>query len=539
MSDNQKSNFIRQGTILAMASILVRIIGIIYRIPVTRIIGDDGNGIYNAAYEVYNMALILSSYSLPLAISKMLSAKMVVKEYHDAQKTFKAALAFSCLSGGIMALLIFFGADFIERTFYSKFIGIAVPLKVLAITIFVVALLGAFRGFFQARKTMIPSAISQIIEQIMNAICSILFAIWFIKAHQDSAIVSGWGAAGSTMGTLLGAFVGLIFLVIVYILYQPMLKKQLRRDRSGVDSGYGEIIKLLLATIFPVIIGQSVYQASGIIDSMMFANLAQGEGISALYGIYGTKYKLLINVPIAVSTAMASSMIPAFVANYTQHNLAEVKNKLGISVKVNMIIAMPCAIGLAALGGPIVRMLFAGSDYATSGKLLLFGSLAVVFYALSTVTNAALQGIDLMRKPMHHAAISLGIHVVLVFFLLRFTKLGIYSLVIGNVTYPLVVCILNAYVLKKRLRYRQELTSSFLIPLAASVFMGAAAFLIYKLGMATFHINAIACLIAILVAVVIYFVLIIVLGGLTKKDLPDFPMGMRIGRIATKLHLMK
>ncbi len=538
MPDNRKTNFIRQGTILAMASIIVRMIGIVYRIPVANIIGDEGNGIYSAAYEIYNLALILSSYSLPLAVSKLLSAQLARKQYRIGRKIFIASLIFSCISGGLMALLIFFGAGLIEKHFYSNFTGISVPLKVLAITIFVVALLGTLRGFFQARKTMIPTAISQIIEQVVNAAGSIYFAISFLRNHADSGIAAGWGAAGSTMGTLLGAATGLFFLVFVYIIYHPIVKNQLRRDHSVSDATYGEIYRMLIATIIPVILGQTVYQLSGVIDSMMFSNLASGDNVSTIYGVYSTKYRLLVNVPIAIASAMASSLIPTLVADYTKRDLSGARRRIAISVKVNMIIAFPCALGLTVLGTPIVRMLFPSSDYKLGGYLLAAGSTAVIFYALSTVTNAALQGINLMRKPVIHAAISLGLHIVLVFVLLKFTRLGIYALVIGNVTYPMVVCLFNSLTLARSLDYRQEYRTSFLIPAICSLIMGGCASLIYHLGYATVHSNTIACLLAVLVAVIIYFVLIILLGGIRENDLPDFPMGMRIGRLAKKLHLM-
>ncbi len=538
MSENRKTNFIRQGTILAMASIIVRMIGIIYRIPVANIIGDEGNGIYGAAYEIYNLALILSSYSLPLAVSKLLSTQLAKGCYKTGRKIFIAAVIFSCISGGLMALLIFFGAGFIEKHFYSNFTGIAVPLKVLAITIFVVALLGTLRGFFQARKTMIPTAISQVLEQIVNAAGSIFFAWSFIRSHAESEIAAGWGAAGSTMGTLLGAATGLFFLVFVYIIYHPIVKKQIRHDRSINDTTYIEIYKMLIATIIPVILGQTVYQLSGVIDSMMFSKLATGDNVSTLYGVYSTKYKLLVNVPIAIASAMASSLIPTLVAAFTKGDKKGMKQKISVSIKVNMIVAFPCAFGLAFLGGPIVRMLFPSSDYKLGGWLLAAGSVAVIFYALSTVTNAALQGINLMRMPVRHAAISLVIHVILVFILLKFTKLGIYTLVIGNVAYPLIVCILNAMCVNKHLHYRQEYRTTFIIPGVSSIIMGACSFLIYHIGMALIHSNTISCLIALSAAVIIYFMLILLLGGLKESDLPDFPMGMRIGRLAKKLHLM-
>ena len=538
MPENRKTNFIRQGTILAMASIIVRMIGIVYRIPVANIIGDEGNGIYGAAYEIYNLALILSSYSLPLAVSKLLSAQLANKNYRTGKKIFAASFIFSCISGGIMALLIFFGAGFIEKHFYSNFTGISIPLRVLAITIFVVALLGTLRGFFQARKTMIPTAISQVLEQIINAAGSIFFAWSFIRGHAESEVVAGWGAAGSTMGTLLGAATGLFFLVFIYIIYRPTVNSQLRHDKSVDDTTYFEIYKMLIATIIPVILGQTVYQLSGVIDSMMFSKLATGDSVSTLYGVYSTKYKLLVNVPIAIASAMASSLIPTLVAAFTKGDKHGMKKKIAVSIKVNMIIAFPCAFGLTALGSPIVRMLFPSSDYKLGGYLLAAGSVAVIFYALSTVTNAALQGINLMRKPVQHAAISLVIHVVLIFILLKFTKLGIYSLVIGNVTYPLVVCVLNAISIERHIHYHQEYRTTFIVPAIASAVMGACAYLIYRVGYATVHSNVIACLLSIVVAVVVYFVLILLLGGLTESDLPDFPMGMRIGRVAKKLHLM-
>ena len=538
MPENRKTNFIRQGTILAMASIIVRMIGIVYRIPVANIIGDEGNGIYGAAYEIYNLALILSSYSLPLAVSKLLSAQLANKNYRTGKKIFAASFIFSCISGGIMALLIFFGAGFIEKHFYSNFTGISIPLRVLSITIFVVALLGTLRGFFQARKTMIPTAISQVLEQIVNAAGSIFFAWSFIRGHAESEVAAGWGAAGSTMGTLLGAATGLFFLVFIYIIYRPTVNSQLRRDKSVDDTTYFEIYKMLIATIIPVILGQTVYQLSGVIDSMMFSKLATGDSVSTLYGVYSTKYKLLVNVPIAIASAMASSLIPTLVAAFTKGDKHGMKKKIAVSIKVNMIIAFPCAFGLTALGSPIVRMLFPSSDYKLGGYLLAAGSVAVIFYALSTVTNAALQGINLMRKPVQHAAISLVIHVVLIFILLKFTKLGIYSLVIGNVTYPLVVCVLNAISVERHIHYHQEYRTTFIVPAIASAVMGACAYLIYRVGYATVHSNVIACLLSIVVAVVVYFVLILLLGGLTESDLPDFPMGMRIGRVAKKLHLM-
>ena len=166
MSESNKRNFIVHGSILAIAGILVRIIGMLYRIPVVNIIGSEGNGIYGAAFNIYNIMLVLSSYGLPMAVSKLVSARFTKKRYKSAAKVLRCSLMVAVCTGGIAALLVFFGASFIENVIYGGGLpGLAVPLRILAPTIFLVAILGVIRGFFQGQSTMIPTAVSQILEQ--------------------------------------------------------------------------------------------------------------------------------------------------------------------------------------------------------------------------------------------------------------------------------------------------------------------------------------------------------------------------------------
>ena len=239
---------------------------------------------------------------------------------------------------------------------------------------------------------------------------------------------------------------------------------------------------------------------------------------------------------------MASSMIPTLVSMWTVGNYSQFKNRLAASVKVNMVIAFPCAIGLAVLGTPIMRLLFPSTDYTTAGIMLNWGAIAVIFYSLSTVTNAALQGMNRMNRPVIHAAISLAIHVVLVVLLLKFTKLGIYSLVIGNVTFPIVVCVLNWIAIGKEANYTQEVKTTFLLPALASVVMGALCFGINKLFDLipgnSYFVNAASIIVCIIVAIVVYFGVLFKTKGLTHEDLLDFPMGLRIERLAKKIRLM-
>lgn len=532
-------HIIKQGTILATASVISRIIGMLYRSPMAAVIGDKGNGLYSFAFEIYSIALILSSYSMPLAVSKLLSARFAKKEYKNADKIYKFAYIFAAVSGMVMALILFFGAGTIERL--SGHEGLALPLKVLAPTVFVVALAGTIRGFFQSRNTMMPTAVSQLAEQIINAIVSIVVAVILVRFAANEFDKARYGAAGGTIGTLFGALSSLMFLIFLFVIYKPRMKKHLSHDKVGVTVSNEEVLKLIVATIVPVILSQTVYQSIGVVDGFMFGNLYKGSDSTALYGIYSSKYRLMVNVPNAISSALASSMIPSLVSLYTLKNFVEFRARLKTSVKFNMIIAFPCAFGISALSGMIMKLLFPTTDTVISGRMLMYGSVAVLFYALSTVTNAALQGMDRMRLPVRHAAISLLIHIPLMVILLKFTKLGAHALVIGNIIYPLIVCALNWASVARYANYRQEVKTTFIIPLLASSVMWIETFclsrLMAKVLPVNYVTNALITIICIVNACLVYFIMLFVLKGVTREELKEFPMGGRMAKFADKLKI--
>lgn len=542
--ESTTGGFLKQGTILAVASIMVRIIGMIYRIPMANIIGDEGNGIYSAAYEIYNILLIISSYGMPMAVSKMVSARCAQRRYKNAYKLFRYSMAVSVFTGGAAALFVYFGADWLEHQFFSKYSGVAIPLRILAPTIFIVAVMGTLRGLFQGRKTMLPTAVSQIFEQIVNAFVSVSAAYFFMRAHSASDQLPAWGAAGGTLGTCMGAVVALVILSVIYFMYRPVMNKQESRDKTSRTISAVQSYKIIAITVIPIILSQTVYQLSGIVDVTLF-NAIMGlkeipdKVVSTMQGIYSTKYKLLVNVPVAVSTAIASSMIPSLVISFASGDTEGVKGKVSMAVKFNMIIAFPSAMGLAVLAEPVIRLLFPAADYMTSAMMLITGSSCIIFYALSTVTNGVLQSIDKMGLPVLHSLVSLIIHVGIVAGLLMWTNIGVYALVAGNVTYPMLVCLLNNRSLKKYLGYKQEITRSFCVPLIASFIMGVVAFGVYYLVFMFTHKIYIAILPTVALAVFIYFVLVLKLQGLNRQELYEFPMGRRMSLLADKMHLLK
>ncbi len=536
-------SFLKQGSILAATSIIVRMIGLIYRIPMANVIGNEGNGIYSAAYEIYNILLIISSYGMPMAVSKMVSAKCAERKYKEAYHLFRCSMIFSLCTGGLAALFMYFGADWLEKNFYSGYYGVAIPLRVLAPTIFMVAIMGTLRGLYQGKKTMLPTAVSQVLEQVINAIVSVSAAYLLMRAHSASDKFSAWGAAGGTLGTCLGAATALIILLFIYLIYRPVMHKQERRDRVSVQMSMSQTYKLILLTVIPIILSQTVYQLSGIIDMSILNAVLGGKGyesekISTLLGIYSTNYRTLVSVPIAISTAIASSMIPSLVTTYLAGEMKNVHQKVNMAVRFNMIIAFPSAVGMAVLAEPIIRVLFPASDFKMGSMMMILGSSCIIFYALSTVTSSVLQSVDKMSNPVKNSLISLIVHVVLVWGLMQFTSMGVYALVIGNVTYPMLVCYLNGRDVKKYLGWKQEVTKSFCIPFLASIVMGIVTFVVFKGLYILTHSNLVAMIPAIAVAILLYFVLVLKLKGINREELYEFPMGRRMSILADKLHLL-
>lgn len=535
MSREIKNTIYLQGIILAAAGILTKIIGFVYRIPMANLLGDQGNGIYSVAFGIYNIALTLSSYSLPLAVSKLVSYRVAKKEYRNARRVFRDSLFFALIVGTAACVLLYAGADALEELYHRP--GLSQPLRVLAPTTFVVAILGVFRGFFQGHGNMVPTALSQIAEQIVNAVISVIATYQFMSLFASSSEVYAYGAAGGTLGTLAGALTALLLFFWMFWLMRGTFRRREAGDTSRREKN-SNIAGELVLTVIPIILSQTIYQIGYTIDDFLFGNLMAEKGVSdavvsSLQGVFNTQYNQLINLPVAVATSMAASTLPGIIRARVQGGMGEVNQKIDAVIKFNMVIAFPSAVGLAVLGGPIVKLLFPSlTQYQDlAAHLLLTGSAAVVFYALSTITTSILQGQNYMRLPVIHSGVSLAIHVVLVYCLLKYTDLGVYGLIIGNVSFPVIVSLMNMWSITSKMRHRWNIGRVFGIPLVASAAMGAAASAVYHLVYALIPYNVPALLAAIAAAVLLYGALILGMKCFTKQELLDLPMGARLVRL--------
>ncbi|MBR1692999.1 MAG: polysaccharide biosynthesis protein [Lachnospiraceae bacterium] len=551
MSNSKKNDsFILQAGILAMAGIFSRIIGILYRSPLAHIIGNEGNGYYGAAYNIYTIILLISSYSIPSAISKVIAQRLAVKEYKNAHRIFHCALIYVIVVGGIASLFAFFGAGiFVEK-------NSVVVLRVFAPTIFFSGLLGVLRGYFQAHKTMLQTSVSQIFEQIINATVSLLAAHLLIRLvkDQDSTTQAIYGAIGSAMGTGAGVLLALLFMFAIYMMNKKTIFRRIHHDKTRDVLSYQAIFVIILSMVTPFILSTFIYNFSTSLNQtiytkiMIYVKHISEVETATLYGIYSGQPVTISNIPIAIASAVSAAMIPTISGLFAQGDRRGCNAKISEAIHTTMLVAIPSMAGLFALAQPVTKLLFdIESSIALSSSLLRVLSVTVVFYSLSTLTNAVLQGIGRVNVPVINAAAALVIQTIVIALLMYFTDLGLYSIAVAAICYSLCMCVLNGVCVSRYLGYKQNYMKTFLLPLAASLVMGVCAYGVYQgvhLGVSSlmkrdYLCNVISLVVSMAAAIVIYFVLTMKLGAITKDDLYRLPKGAMLVKAAGKLKLIR
>ncbi len=542
--NKKRDSFIVQAGILASAGIVVRIIGLLYNTPLVAIIGDEGNGYYNSAYYAYSIVLLISSYSIPSAVSKVIAQRLATREYRNAHRIFRCAFIYVLVVGGIASLFVFFGAGFLVKMESAIF-----PLRVLAPTIFLSGILGVLRGYFQAHKTMVQTSVSQIIEQLVNAGVSIGMAYVMVQmvADQDATTRASYGAAGGTIGTGAGVLAGLLFMAGVYALNKKTIRRRIERDTGHEDESYKEILKLILMVITPFIISTGIYNINTFLDNMIYQQIMMGvrhvqEALVATDLSSVAKGTKISNIPIALSSAMATALIPGISSDYVKGDLDGVKSKVAKSVKVTMLISIPCAVGIGVLARPIMMVIFhQPATLDISSMLLSCMAVSIIFYGLSTLTQAILQSIGRMRTPIVNASAAVIIHGVAMsaMMLLLDEKYSLYYYVFATVLYAFLLCVLNQISVHHYLKYRQEVDKTFLRPILASIIMGAVAFGVYQGLYYLCRINILSLAAAVVIAGSVYFIMIIRWKAVSEEEMRSMPKGFLLISIAKRTGIMK
>lgn len=546
-SNSKKQLFVQAG-ILAIAGVISRVIGLLYGSPLAAIIGDEGNGYYGAAYAIYTIVLLISSYSIPSAMSKIISGKLAVKEYKNAHRIFKCALIYVSVVGGIGSLVLFFAADILVAG------RSATVLRFFAPTIFFFGFLGVLRGYFQAHRTMVPTSISQLIEQIFNAIVSIGGALILtdMAGTEDKSKRAVYGAIGSALGTGAGVIVALIFMYLIYRYNKKGLERRLRKD-THEDMADIEIYKMIFMIVTPFILSTFIYNLSTSLNSTLFSRILMHvkemdeATVAWQYGVFSRKAMVITNLPIALASAAASAMIPEVSTTFAKGDIDGAGRTVSRVTRVILMISIPCAAGLFALARPVMMILFPQkASLNEASYLLMMLAITVIFYSVSTVTNAVLQGIGMVNAPVINAVVALVIQSGLLAVLLIYTNLGNFALCIATIVYSMLMCLLNHLVMKKSLPISYNMKKTLVLPGISAVVMGGTSFGVYHLSSfllkkfmgGEYFINLFSTLIASFFAIFIYFVVLIKSGGANEDDIKRFPKGASIAKLLKILRIL-
>lgn len=539
----RKNSFVFQAGILAAAGMLVKVISLIYRSPLLSILGLEGNNYYTAAINMYTIILLISSYSIPSAISKVIAQRLAFREYRNAQRVFQCALLYVLVVGGAASLLTFVCAPY----FVSKNPNAVTALRVLAPTIFFSGFLGVFRGYFQAHRSMTHTSISQVLEQIVNAAVSILAAYLLIQsvADKDGTTQAIYGSAGSAIGTGAGVLTGLLFMLWMYLINKDIIRRRVEHDRSEHVESYRDIVRVIFTIVTPFILSTFVYNCSTVVNMSLYYHLMDYRGVDAItygnqYGIFATQAVSVVNIPIAIASAMSSATIPTVSTTFARKEYAKTREQVTKAIQMTMLVSIPAMVGMAVLARPIMQFIFPQKEsLELASGLLAALAVTVVLYGLSTLTNAILQGIGRVNAPVIHAVIALVIQIAGLAALLLFTDMDTYALAIANIIYSFVMCVLNQISVAKHLKYRMDYVRIFVKPGAAALVMGAAAYGVYKGLYLLLPMNRVVLLVAIAVGATVYFVVLLRIGGVSEAELRAFPKGSMLVHYAKKFHLLR
>ena len=511
--------FVKQGAILAIASLLVRLMGFVYRIPLTNLIGDTGNAYYSAAYAVYTLVLVVSSGALTTSVSKLVSEHAAKGHYHNAQILFRTATWFSIIIGFIAGLIVWFGAEYFA--YILNYPNAKDAIRSLAPAVPIVAVMSVLRGFFQGIHTMIPTAISQIVEQIANVIFSILLAYIFFDPENLHM-----SAMGATLGTSIAAFAGLIVAFGLYALVRlPVLTRAWEARKTAPWISKKSHLKAILKFFIPVILGLGILSIGNIIDlNMAMSRLIyagfEEEQAKILVGQFAGKFVLLTSLPIALSVALSQAVMPDISASQTKGETRAVRRKINTAVRVSMAVTIPATVALSVLADPILALIF--PNHSEGGQLFIYGAFAIIPMSIVQITTGALQGVGKPSLPIIGTIFGVAAKIPANYVLISIYEINIMGAVISTIICFSIVAIVNIYFVKIATSITPRIISSMIKPAIAATVMGFACYAVNTYTNVIMP-ERLSTVLAIFAGFIVYFLSMSLIKGFRKEDFISTP----------------
>lgn len=579
----KKQTYLKGAFILVLANALVKVIGALFKIPLANIIQEEGMAIFSTAYNLYACMFVIATAGLPVAVSKMVSASLAKRNYAETKKIFKAALSLLTLIGLAGMLVLMLGARLFS-VYAVKSPSSYLSIIAISPAIFFVALLSAFRGYFQGHSDMLPTAMSEVAEALGKLVIGLLLAYLLMP----SGVVNA--AAGAVLGVTAGTFFACLIMAVTYFV---------RRDRTvpaGLTAQYTErstkqIFLELAKVAIPITIGAAVSSLTNIIDVVMirqrlqtisvtqeiYNTLTEFYGLSSseivigslmkikpseiLYGAYSGFAIPLFNLPPTIVMSLSMSVVPFISGAFATHKHTEVKTLSESTLRITMLFSMPCAIGLSVLSQPILSVVY---NNARAASMLAILGYAVIFVSLVSVSTAMLQATGHVMIPVRNMAIGGIVKIATNYFFIAIPALNIGGAPISTNLCYLTITILNIRSVQKIMKTEVTFSGFILRPLIASGVMGLGAYGAYQLAAGLLKLPTLSLRInflpqtapvtpvtssvrlkmlvalgaAIAVAVVLYAVMLFVMRLIKREDVLMMPKGERLAAVLDKFHLL-
>ena len=525
----KKQSFLQGVAVLTAATIIVKLLGFIYKVPLQNILQERGFGYFNTAYDVYNVLLMISTTGLPVAVSRMISQAQALENYAQIRKIYSVSMKVFLTIGviGTLVMLVFCKPlSVMVTTNENSWAAIAA----LSPCVLLICIVSAHRGFFQGQSNMTPTSVSQVYEAMIRVVFGLGGAYLMLK--KTGSFV--YAAAGGIFGVTAGCIVA-----VVYLRIQFGKSNQILRQGGGEAKSTRQTMKELLVIAIPITLGSAGLQIINLFDTMIYMRRLTGalawssDAADTAKGIYNF-CQTIFNLPCSLITPITISIIPTVTAALTKNNAAGARHTEESAVRTMSLIAMPCAVGLAVLAEPIIRLLagnYGPESVATATPILAYLGIAVIFNSTVLLFNAIMQAHGDVTTPVINMLIGGVVKVIVNYILVAIPSLNIIGAAIGTIVCYVTITVLDLIAMRRSVTTRPAIFRNVIRPAAAAGIMGAATFFAAVLLRNLTDSNTIVCLGALIAAVIVYVIFVVVLQCITYADCMLLPKGEKIAKI--------
>ena len=539
MQENKgKKTFVMGAMLLGIAGVIVKMIGALFRVPLTNIITADGMGYYQMAYPVYVLVFTISTSGLPVAISRMIAERRSVGKYYEAYRVFKTSFWVMLCIGIIACGAVFLLAPWITGTLQNE-PGAVYALRATTPALLLCPILSCYRGFFQGQRNMVPTAISQVVEQVFRVGLGLALAFILMKIDLPHA------AAGASFGATAGAIAGLVTVLFIFQRNRSHMESEIRISGRRSEQPTAGIVKDLFTIAIPITLGACIMPILNAIDSFMVKRRLLGLGYSdtaarVLFSELSAMGAPIVNVPQVITQSVCQSLVPVISDAHKRGDTEFVQANTRLGLRYALMVALPSACGIIVLSKPIMQLLYPTQtdSIANAAVCMSIAAVGMIFFACNHAFTGVLQGIGKQSVPVKNLVIGGVVKIITTFLLMGVPSIHVRGAAIGTACAYIVSAFLNFRAVKHYTGTSFDISTTLIKPGISAAVMGVVVFASYKL-LRTHSGNTISTFVAVLLGIAVYALMILITRAVTAAELEGIPKLGKIARVLKKLHLLR